>query len=175
MSINNLFCLKCNINLENTKLKRYCRECINTIKNDRQDMQDTNKCRCNKCRCYKPNEEFKNILKNCKACRTRREHRTNKDNNNTDINDGLEEDKDNKNIKKSITKVNYKSKLENILTYLKDKYKITETLEQLEDINNNLLEETEEEAEEQETDEEQPDDPQEQLDEDRLRQEGRKD
>jgi hypothetical protein len=139
MEIKTIYCLKCNTDLKDTKLKRYCRGCITTIKNDREDTEDINKQKCNKCRCYKDTDEFKNILKNCKGCRTRKEHRDTNDNNNG-VKDGLAEE--NKHIKKSITKVKYKVKLENILTYLKDKYKITETIKQLEDMDNNLLEES---------------------------------
>ena len=153
MEIKNLFCLKCNITLQDTKLKRYCRNCINTIKSDRLDMRDIDKLCCAKCHCFRPNEQFKNILKTCKQCRTRKEHRTYKDNTNTYIRDGLEEitDKHNKTV---ITKVNYKSKLENILYYLKNKYAITETLQQLSDMEINLLPETEGEETEEETEEE---------------------
>ena len=182
MSINNLFCLKCNITLENSKLKRYCRECINTIKLDRQDMHDINKLCCKKCHSFKPNEEFKNILKTCKTCRTRKEHRLNTNNNNTDINDNLEEETtNNHNNKKVITKVNYKSKLQTILIYLKDKYAITETIQELADMEINLLpeketdEETDEEQPHEETDEEQPDDITEQEQEDIIRKENNKD
>ena len=145
-AINN--CIKCNIQ---TPLKRYCRACIINKKIDRQDMQDINKCRCNRCRCYKLTEEFTNIFKNCKQCRTRKENRLNTDNNNKDIKDGLEEEDEEEttnkpNIKKVITKVNYNSKLTNIIYYLKNKYAITETLQQLSDMEINLLPETEEEA-----------------------------
>ena len=145
----NLLCLKCNTNLQDSKLKRYCRGCIITIKNDRQDTQDINKICCKKCRCYKPNEEFKNILVTCKTCRTRKENRLNKDNNNKDIKDGLEEEgTTDKHIKKVINKINYNAKLEHILIYLKDKYAITETIQQLSDMEINLLPETETEKEE---------------------------
>ena len=91
-------------------------------------------------------------------CRTRKEHRINKDNTNKDIIDGLEEEQhENQSNKKSITKVNYKSKLQTILIYLKDKYAITETLDQLADMDINLLEETDEEAEKEEEEEQDED------------------
>jgi hypothetical protein len=61
MEIKNILCLKCNTDLKDTKLKRYCRNCIIIIKNERIETEDINKCRCNRCRCYKPTEEFKNI------------------------------------------------------------------------------------------------------------------
>ena len=151
MEIKNILCLKCNNSLLGSNLKRYCRTCIITIKNDRIDTQDTDKICCKKCSCFKANEDFRNILLTCKQCRTRKEHRINKDNTNKDIIDGLEEEQhENQSNKKSITKVNYKSKLQTILIYLKDKYAITETLDQLADMDINLLEETNEEAEKEE-------------------------
>jgi hypothetical protein len=132
----NLWCLKCNITLDQTNLKRYCRGCINTIKNERIQTEDINKLCCNKCRCYKSTEEFKHILKNCKACRTRKENRITINNNSNAI---IEDVTINKNYN---TKINYKSKLQSILVYLKDKYNITESIEHLEAIDIKLKEDS---------------------------------
>ena len=75
----------------------------------------------------------------------RKEHRTN--NTSKDIKDKLEEEQNENNInKKHITKVKYKSKLETMLIHLEDNYNITETLDQLQELDNKPLADTEEET-----------------------------
>ena len=150
MDLKNLLCLKCNVSLQDTKLKRYCRNCITIIKNDRVDKQNENELCCKKCKCFKSNEHFKNILLTCKTCRTRKEKQTDINNTNKDIGDNIEKTEliEDKITKKSITKINYKSKLQSILIYLKTKYDITESIEHLETIDNTLSEEVKETKEE---------------------------
>ena len=131
-------CLKCNTSLKDTKLKRYCRPCIGLIKDARLDKDDEDKCKCTNCRCFKPLDSFstKQKLVTCVDCRTRKNNKTPKEKENNKQQEEQErEDSEPEEIKtlhNQKYKTQYTHKLKNILQYLKNKYNILETLEELE-------------------------------------------
>jgi hypothetical protein len=125
-------CIKCNTE---TTLKRYCRQCIALIKESRLDKEDKDKCKCGNCRCFKPLDSFiaKKQLLTCLDCRIMKNPKKNKNEDQTEQTDT--EQPEIKILHKQKYKQEYKHKLTNILQYLKTKYNILETIEDLQQIN----------------------------------------
>jgi hypothetical protein len=125
-------CIKCNTE---TTSKIYCRACIKLIKESRQDKAEDDKCKCTNCRCFKPLDSFitKKQLVTCLDCRIMKKQKNNKKEDQTEQADT--EAAEIKILHKQQYKTEYKHKLNNILQYLKTKYNILETIEDLQQIN----------------------------------------
>ena len=141
MSAKNINCLKCDTSLKDSSLKRYCRACIINIKENKKDKNIDNTCKCTNCKEFKNKDSFiqSKILLTCDTCRIRKNASNNRNNKNIKCKEPTEEDTPEDIIRTHPTttnnKLKYRNRLQTILLYLKDKYNIIESMEQLENIN----------------------------------------